>query len=271
VIHPTAIIHPKARLDSTVEVGPYAIINENVQIGPNCIIGPHVVIDGVTTIGARNRFHAGCVIGDAPQDLKYRNEPTRLRIGDENVFREHVTAHRSTKPDEETVIGSNNFLMANAHVGHNCVVGNHVIFANGVLLGGHVTVQDRAFLSGNCMVHQFARVGMLVMMQGGAAVSQDVPPFTIASGINGICGLNIVGLRRAGFTSEERLELKRLYHVLFRSGKNFREAVNEAMNVFSSRPSKIVLEFVSSAKRGVCPDVGARAGRSTEDAKEDSD
>src|SRR5688572_21337989 len=136
MIHPTAIIHPKAILHAPVRVGPYAVIDEGVELGADCIVGPHVYLTGWTTIGARNHFHAGCVIGDAPQDLKYSNEPTRLRIGDGNVFREHVTVHRSNKAAEETVIGSNNFFMANAHVAHNCLVGDHAILANGALLGG---------------------------------------------------------------------------------------------------------------------------------------
>jgi len=258
MIHPTAIIHPKAKLDSTVRVGPHAVIDESVSLGPHCIVGPHVYITGVTAIGAHNQFHAGCVIGDAPQDLKYDGAPTRLRIGDHNVFREHFTVHRATKPDGETVIGSNNFLMAHAHVAHNCVIGDHVILVNGALLAGHAEVQDRAFISGNCLVHQFARVGTLAMMQGGAAVSQDVPPFTIAAHQgNAICGLNSVGLRRAGFNSEQRLELKRLYHALFRSGKNLRAALDEARGEFSGAAAKAMLDFVASAKRGVCYDVGA--------------
>ncbi|HLZ54804.1 MAG TPA: acyl-[acyl-carrier-protein]--UDP-N-acetylglucosamine O-acyltransferase, partial [Verrucomicrobiae bacterium] len=154
MIHPTAIIHPKAKLDSTVRVGPYAVIDEGVELGAGCVVGPHVYLTGLTTIGTGNQFHAGCVIGDAPQDLKYQGEPTRLRIGDHNVFREHVTVHRSTKADAETIIGSHNFLMASTHVAHNCVMGDHVIMANGAVLGGHAEVQDRAFLSGNCCVHQ---------------------------------------------------------------------------------------------------------------------
>ncbi len=209
MIHPTAIVHPKAKLDSTVQVGPYAVIDEGVELGANCVVGPHVYLTGLTTIGSNNQFHAGCVIGDAPQDLKYQNEPTRLRIGDHNVFREHFTAHRSTKVDAETVIGSHNFFMANAHVAHNCIIGNHVIMANGALLGGHAEVQDRAFISGNCCVHQFCRVGTLALMQGNSTISKDLPPFTVALRVNKICGLNSVGLRRAGFTTEQRLELKK--------------------------------------------------------------
>ncbi len=205
MIHPTAVVHPLARLDATVSVGPYTVIDEHVVVGPDCRIGPHVYLTGHTTIGARNCFHANCVIGDAPQDLKYTGEPTRLRIGDHNVFREHVTVHRSNKLAEDTVIGSHGFFMAHCHVGHNSRIGDHVILANGALLGGHVTVDDRAFISGNCLVHQFTRVGTLALMQGGAAISKDLPPFTVARGDNGICGLNVVGLRRTGYTADQRL------------------------------------------------------------------
>jgi len=259
MIHPTAVIHPKAQLDSTVIVGPYAVIEEGVTIGPHCRIGPHAHLTGRTTIGAHNQLHAGCVVGDAPQDLKYKGEPTRLRIGDHNVFREHVTIHRSATLSEDTVVGSNNFLMAHSHVGHNVVLGDHVIMANGALLGGCVTVGDRAFISGNCLVHQFVRVGALAIMQGGSAISKDLPPFTIARGDNGICGLNVVGLRRAGFTGEQRLELKQLYHALFRGGQNLGAACAAARKHFSSEHARLLLDFVATAKRGVCRDTGSSA------------
>jgi UDP-N-acetylglucosamine acyltransferase len=261
MIHPTAVIHPKAKLDATVRVGPGAVIDEKVEIGPGCIIGPHVYITGVTTIGARNDFHAGCVIGDAPQDLKYDGKPTALRIGDKNVFREHFTVHRSTRVGEETLIGSNNFMMQHSHVAHNCVVGDHVILAGGALLAGHAVVQDRAFISGNCLVHQFIRVGTLAMMQGGAAISKDLPPFTVGLGVNQMCGLNVVGLRRAGFTAEQRLELKAAYRALFRSGRNLRAALAETKSRYSDGPARTLVEFVTAAKRGVCADVGASNGQ----------
>ena len=264
MIHPTANIHPGAKLDATVQVGPFVVIDGGVELGANCVVGPHVYLTGLTTIGVGNQFHSGCVIGDAPQDLKYQNEPTRLRIGDNNVFREHVTVHRSTKLDAETNVGSHNFFMAHSHVAHNCTIGDHVILANGALLGGHAAVQDRAFVSGNCLVHQFTRVGTLALMQGGAAISQDLPPFTIAQRENEICGLNVVGLRRAGFTAEQRLELKRLYHLLFRGGKNLRAALAEARKDFSSAPAKVLLDFIAGAKRGVCADAGRAAAENDE-------
>jgi UDP-N-acetylglucosamine acyltransferase len=259
MIHPTAIVHPQAKLDATASIGPFAVIDEGVELGARCVVGPHVYLTGGTKIGVNNRFHAGCVIGDAPQDLKYRGAPTRLCIGDDNVFREHVTIHRSNQPETNTVIGSRNYLMQHSHVAHNCVIGNDVILAGGALLAGHVTVQDRAFLSGNCLVHQFTRVGKLAMMQGGAAISKDLPPFCVALRDNEMCGLNVVGLRRAGFSPEQRLELKRLYHQLFRGGKNLRDALAEAQKKFNSDAAKILVEFVAEAKRGLCADVGRAA------------
>jgi UDP-N-acetylglucosamine acyltransferase len=265
MIHPTAIIHPQAKLGANVRVGAYAVIDADVELGADCVVGPQVYLTGVTKIGAGNQFHAGSVIGDAPQDLKYQDEPTRLNIGGNNVFREHVTVHRSNKLAEATVIGSNNLLMAGSHVAHNCVVGNHVILANGALLGGHATVQDRAFISGNALVHQFCRVGTLAIMQGGSAISKDLPPFTVARGDNGICGLNTVGLRRAGFSAAERLELKKLYHALFRGGKLLRSALAEAEGKFTSPGAKIMLDFIAAAKRGVCADTGVNNGGSDDE------
>ena len=258
MIHSTAIVHPKTKLDPSVQVGPYALIDEGVEVGPNCVIGPQVYVTGLTHIGAHNRFYAGCVIGEAPQDLKYSGQLTRLRIGDYNVFREHVTVHRSNQEAEATVIGSHNFLMANSHVAHNCRLGDLVILANGVLLGGHVTLSDRAFLSGNCILHQFVRVGTLALMQGGSAISKDLPPYTVACGGNSICGLNTVGLRRAGLTPAERLELKQLYRALFREGRNLRAAVANAQEKFSSAPAKVMLDFLAASKRGVLGDAGAK-------------
>lgn len=257
MIHPTAIVAAKAQLDSRVQVGPYAVIDEGVSLAAGCVVGPHAYITGQTSIGKENHFHAGCVIGDAPQDLKYDGAATRLQIGDRNHFREHVTIHRSTRPGEATIVGNGNLLMANAHVGHNSHLGDHIIIANGALLGGHVRVFDRAFISGNCLVHQFVRVGSLAMMQGGAAISKDLPPFTIARHVNELCGLNSIGLRRAGLSADERMELKRLYRALFRSGKNLRSAAEEAKPACASAAAKSLVDFVAESTRGVCVDCGA--------------
>jgi UDP-N-acetylglucosamine acyltransferase len=265
MIHPTAIVHPGAQLDASVEVGPYAVIDGEVSIGPDCRLGPYVYLTGQTTIGRGNRFYAGCVIGEAPQDVKYKDEPARLEIGEHNLFREGFTAHRSAKAGEATVIGSHNFLMVNAHVGHNVRLGSHVILANGALLAGHAEVGDRAFISGNCLVHQFTRVGTLALMQGGAKISKDLPPFAIARGANRLAGLNIIGLRRADFTSAERLELKKLYHQLFRARGKFSDALAEAQKNFSSAPARTLLDFVASSQRGLCRDFGGLEDESEAD------
>lgn len=257
MIHPTAVIDPKAQIDPNADIGPYAVIDAHVSVGPQCKIGPHVYLTGHTQIGAQNVFHAGSVIGDSPQDLKYTDEPTRLRIGDQNVFREHVTVHRSNKMAEDTVIGSHNLFMANCHIGHNSVVGNHVIIANGTLFGGHVHVDDRAFISGNCLLHQFSRVGTLALMQGGTAISKDLPPYTISRGVNHICGLNTVGLRRASFDSQQRLELRRMYHKLFRTPGRFKDILEAARHEFTSPATRVMLDFIEAAKHGVCNDTGA--------------
>jgi UDP-N-acetylglucosamine acyltransferase len=265
MIHPSAIISPGAQLDPSVEVGPFSVVDGHVSIGPGCRIGPHVYITGHTTIGPGNAFHAHSVIGDAPQDVKYKNTPTRLRIGAGNLFREGCTVHRSAKPEEDTVIGSDNFLMANSHVGHNARMGNNIILANGALLAGHAEVEDRAFISGNCLVHQFVRVGRLAIMRGGSAISQDLPPFTIVRDDNNLCGLNTIGLRRAGFSVAERTELKRLYQKLFFSGVNLSKAVAEAKQEAVSESAKHLLEFIATSKRGVCRHRGAQYGQEATD------
>ena len=252
MIHPAAVIHSRAEVDSSAIIGPYAVVDAEVVIGPGCEIGPHVYITGHTMIGANNRFHAGCVIGDAPQDLKYKGQPTVLQIGAHNIFREHVTIHRSNQVEEGTLIGNHNFFMANSHVGHNTRVGDNVIIANGALLGGHVIVEDRVFISGNCLVHQFVRIGTLALMQGGAAVSKDLPPFTVARGDNTICGLNTIGLRRAGISPAKRLELKSLYHQLFLRGLNLRATLAEARGKFTGKFATQLISFIEASKRGVC-------------------
>jgi UDP-N-acetylglucosamine acyltransferase len=261
MIHPSAIISPRAQLDSSVEVGPFSVIDAGVSLGPGCRLGPHVYLTGHTAIGPDNAFHAGCVIGGPPQDVKYKDAPTRLRVGAANLFREGATVHRSATLEEDTVVGSHNFLMVNSHLGHNVCLGDHVIVANGALLAGHVRVGDGAFISGNCLVHQFVRVGTLAIMQGGAAISQDLPPFMVARGANSLCGLNTIGLRRAGFGPAERLELKRLYQKLFLSGRNLSQALAEAQQEFLSAPARLLLEFIAASKRGVCRHRGLAYGQ----------
>ncbi|MFM1767531.1 MAG: hypothetical protein RJA22_60 [Verrucomicrobiota bacterium] len=269
--HPTAVIHPGARLDASVEVGPYAVIEEGVVLGPGCVVGPYVHLAGRVVAGARNRFHAGCVIGDAPQDLKYDGAPTEVRIGEGNTFREHVTVNRASRAGGATVIGSHNFLMASAHVGHDCTVGDHVIMANGALLGGHVQVGDRAFLSGISGAHQFVRIGTLALMQGTTAVTKDLPPYCMARDVNRLCGLNTVGLRRAGIPGPERMELRRLYHELFRGRRPWKETLVAARGEYTGAPALALLEFVAGSKRGVCADPARRRWAGAAPEAEDAD
>ena len=266
MIHPTAVIHPRAVLGAGTTVGPYATIDEHVVLGAGCAVGPHVHLTGHTTAGDGNRFHAGAVVGDAPQDFKYAGAPTRLRIGSGNVFREHVTVHRSNKLEEDTVIGDANFFMAGSHVGHNCVLGNQNILANGALVAGHAVLADRVFVSGNCLVHQFCRIGRLAMMQGGSAISKDLPPFCVARGDNGICGLNTVGLRRAGMTSDERSALRRAYHRIFRSGERLKASLEAVRAEFADQPAVIEMaDFIAASRRGITADSGRRNGRDDEE------
>jgi UDP-N-acetylglucosamine acyltransferase len=260
MIHPSAIISPGAQLDPSVEVGPFSVIDGQVSLGKGCRVGPHVYLTGRTVAGPDNCFHANCVIGGPPQDVKYKDDPTGLRIGAHNLFREGATVHRSAKPGEDTVVGSHNFLMVNSHVGHNVRLGDHVIVANGALLAGHVEVGDGAFISGNCLAHQFVRIGKLAIMQGGSAISQDLPPFMVARGGNNVCGLNTIGLRRAGVSPAERLELKRLYQKLFLSGLNLSQAVADARKEFVSASATHLLDFIAASKRGVCRHRGVAFG-----------
>jgi UDP-N-acetylglucosamine acyltransferase len=224
-----------------------------------------VYLTGRTEIGPGNVFHAHCVIGDAPQDIKYKGEATGLRIGANNIFREGATVHRSAKVGEETVIGSNNFIMVHSHIAHNVRLGDNVILANGALVAGHVVVEDRVFISGNCLVHQFVRIGTLAIMQGGSAISQDLPPYTVARGGNSICGLNTIGLKRAGIGDAERLELRRLFQKLFLSGMNLSQAVTEGRKEFKLPAAVRLLDFIEGAKRGICRHRGLAYGESEPD------
>jgi UDP-N-acetylglucosamine acyltransferase len=255
-IHPTAIVSPRAELDSTVDVGPYAIIEENVRIGAGTRVMAHAFLTGYTEIGRDNQIHPGAVIGHEPQDLKFK-PATRsyLRIGDRNIFREYCTVHRATDPESATVIGNDCFLMGMAHVGHNCVIGNQVIICNGALVAGYAHVGDRAFLSGCVLIHQFTHVGRLAMFSGGAKVSMDVPPFTLAAERNEVHALNMVGLKRACLSTAAVAELKKLFKLFYHSGLNGTQALAEASRegMFATAEAKEFTEFVRRSPNGICP------------------
>jgi UDP-N-acetylglucosamine acyltransferase len=232
------------------------IIEEHVKIGAGTRIWANAYLTGHTEIGRDNEIHMGGVIGHEPQDLKFdRSCRSYLKIGDRNVFREYCTVHRGTEPESATVIGNECYLMAAAHVGHNCVIGNNVIICNCALLGGHVHVADRAFISGGAVIHQFTHVGRLAMLSGNARISMDVPPFTLEAERNEIHALNLVGLRRMKIPREAIAELKRLYQSFYLSGVNGTQALKEASadGAYKTAEAREFIEFVRHSPNGICP------------------
>ena len=252
-IHPTAVIDPKAEIDPGADIGPYVVIEGPVKIKRGTRVMAHAYLTGWTEIGADNEIHPGAVLGDAPQDKTYMGAETYLRIGDRNIFREHVQVHRGTVAGSATVVGDDNFLMANSHVGHNCKLGNQIVIANGALLGGHVEVGNNVFISGNCVVHQFVRIGDFALMRGLSGTSRDVPPFAIVDWQHTVRGVNVVGLKRAGFDDRRIREIIEAFRVLFRKGRNLSLAVKEIEERGRAGDDvSALLEFIKSSKRGVC-------------------
>lgn len=253
-IHETAVIYPGARLGRDVEVGPYSVICENVFIGDGTKIGAHVVIEGWTTIGRECQIYHGACLGGPPQDLKYKNEKSFLFIGDQTQIREYAVIHRATGEGEETRIGSHCLIMGTTHIAHNCLIGNNVIISNSAGLAGHVVVEDRAIISGMSGVHQFVKIGRNAMIGGASKVVQDVPPFVIADGRPAkVCGLNSVGIARAGIPEDARRNLKKAYRMLFRSGMKLSEAiVAMEQELDSSEPVEHLLRFLRNVDRGIC-------------------
>jgi UDP-N-acetylglucosamine acyltransferase len=259
-IHPSALVDPRAELGNDVEIDAYAIIRAGVVLHDGVRVGPHAVITGPSDIGAGTRIFPFASIGEDAQDLKYRGEVTRLEIGERNIFRENTTVNRGTAGGGGvTRIGSDNLFMAGSHVAHDCYVGNHCVFANCAAIAGHVTVHDRAILGGFAGVHQHSRVGRCAMVGAAAMAAQDVPPFTIAQGDRArLFGLNIVGLRRAGFKLEVLQALKAAYRELFHQGMPMRIALEQVREVYADVPEVVELvEFCESSQRGICRSAGA--------------
>ncbi|HOE97004.1 MAG TPA: acyl-ACP--UDP-N-acetylglucosamine O-acyltransferase [Candidatus Sumerlaeota bacterium] len=270
IIHPTAIVDPKAQLGVDVEIGPHSIIEAGVSLGDRTRIGPLVHIQGTTTLGADNQVYTGATLGFPPQYLGFDGSPTRLVIGDRNVIREYVSIHRGLNHESETRIGDDCFLMATAHVAHDCQIGNRVILVNGVLLAGHVTVGDRANLSGNAVFHQFVRIGAMAMVSGLSWVNKDVPPFALVEGHPArVRGLNSIGMKRAGIAPAARLEIKRVLRQVNAPGRSHRENA-AALDLASLCPeARLLAEFYLDSKRGVLP--MARAGAETPGDAADAD
>jgi len=250
-IHPLAVVSPDARLGAGVTVGAFATVEDDVQLGDYCTIATGAVIKSGVTAGSHNEFCEHAVIGGAPQHTARPAQTGRVVIGDHNVFREHVTIHRALKPGTATVIGDHNYAMASAHFGHDVVMGSNCICANGAMLGGHVTVEDRAFVSGAVAVHQFCRIGRLAMVGGHARVVQDVPPYMLVDGQTGcIVGLNVVGLRRSGHTNDDIANLKAAYRTVYRRGLPWREVLESLRSEFESGPVQHLHDFLSGGTRG---------------------
>jgi UDP-N-acetylglucosamine acyltransferase len=250
-IHPTAQVDARAAIDGTVEIGPFVIVDGPVTVGARTRIMANAYLAGQTTIGCDNTIHMGAVIGHEPQDLAFSGEETVLRIGDRNVFREHCEVHRGSKPGSPTIIGDDNYLMTHAHVAHDCRIDNHVILATGATLGGHVQVADRAFISGNCVVHQFVRIGRLSIMRGLSRAPRDVPPFVILDETSTVRALNRVGLRRAGFGPQQIRDLQKAFRHLFRTRRNLRLAVSELESGLLSPEAQHLVDFIKETRRGV--------------------
>ncbi len=252
LIHPSAVIDPTAQLGRNVRVGPGAVIEAGCVIGDDCEIRAHAIITGGAQLGVGNQIGYSAVVGAEPQDLGYKGAPTRVVIGDRNILRELVTIHRGTKEGTETVLGNDNFLMAGAHVAHNCRVGNHVIIVNNVLLAGHVEVHDRAFLGGGSVVHQFTRIGELAIMRGLTRIGKDLPPYFMAVTTNRVSGLNRVGLKRSGHAPDVRRSIQEAYNTLYRSGLNISQAVEKLEKESTVPEVQKILAFIRSSKRGIC-------------------
>jgi len=249
-IHSTASISPRAQLADGVRVGPYAVIEDEVIIGNGCEIGAHAMVKRFTTLGARNRVFEHATLGGEPQDVKFKGEASRLVIGDDNLIREYVTIHRASGEGAATLVGSRNFLMVGVHIAHNCVVGDDNTFANGVALAGHIMAEDHIFLSSNVGAHQFVRIGRYAMVGGKSKIVQDVLPYFMTDGNPPrVRGLNIVGLRRAGFPPDARLALKRAYQLLFRTRLPLADALKQ-LEQADDEHIRYLVNFIRASVRG---------------------
>ncbi len=250
-IHPLAVVSPEARLGAGVTIAAFATVEADVELGDHCRIGSGAVVKSGVTAGCHNEFAEHVVIGGAPQHAARPEHVGRVVVGDHNVFREFVTVHRSLKPGTATVVGNHNYVMAGVHFGHDVTVGSNCIFANNGLLGGHATVEDRAFVSGAVAVHQFCRIGRLAMVGGHARVVQDVPPYMLIDGHSGcVCGLNVVGLRRSGHTAADITELKDAYRVIYRRGLTWKQVLETLHADFGSGPVAHLRDFLGCGTRG---------------------
>jgi UDP-N-acetylglucosamine acyltransferase len=252
LVHPSAVIGPEVQLTAGVEIGPFCVLDGRVRLASGCRLLAHVTILGDSELGEGNILHPNVVIGDEPQDVSYTGGRRRVLIGNRNIFREGVTVHRGSEEGKVTVIGDDNFFMQNAHVAHDCRVGHGTIIAGGALLAGWVVVGDGALVSGNCVVHQFVRLGRYSMMRGLSRTSRDLPPFCLMDGTHTVRAINSVGLHRAGFSAAQIRSLRNAFAILFRGPQNLKIALErlEQQGPLSPEVAEMV-EFIRSSKRGV--------------------
>jgi UDP-N-acetylglucosamine acyltransferase len=266
-IHSTALVGSGVRLGENVEIGAYAIVEDGVVIGDDCTIQAHAILTNRVSLGARNFVGYGAVIGSAPQDFDHNQTiSSEVSIGDDNTFREYVTIHRGTKEGSATQVGNHNLLMGGVHVGHNVRIGDRNVMANNCLLAGYVNVGDDVVLGGGAVFHQNIRVGAMAMIRGGTAWSKDIPPYTVGAIINTVCGLNAVGMRRKGVGSAARADVKRAYNLVYRSGLNISQAIEESRESEWEVESSLFLRFVEEkSRRGLCSARGGVRGVSQAD------
>ena len=253
VIAPTARVHPEAWIGPQTVVGEFCVIESDVRIGAGCRLEPYVYIKRWTTLGDRNEISAGTVLGTDPLDRAFTGERSYLRIGNDNKIREHYTISRGTQPESVTEIGDGNYIMTSGHIAHNCKIGNETVICSCSLVAGYVEIEDQAFISGGIGIHQYSKIGRLAMIAGGTRVNRDVPPFFMYSGLYvQPVGLNLVGLKRAGFEEAEISTLKKAYQILFRSGLKLEEALRRIETEIPTEHTLHLVRFIRASERGIC-------------------
>ena len=262
IIAPTARVHPDAVIGPKTRIGEYCVIEPDVTIGARCLLEPYVYVKRWTTMGDDNEISAGTALGTDPLDKAFTGERSYLSIGNQNKIREHYTISRGTKPETETRIGNGNYIMTSGHIAHNCIIGDNTVIASCALVAGYVEVESQAFISGGVVVHQYSKIGKLAMIGGNTRVNRDVPPFLLCSGFDvEAMGLNLVGLRRAGFKLDQIRELKKAYRLLFRSGLKLDQALARVDAELAGTEVQTLTSFIRRSERGICRERGNRSVR----------
>jgi UDP-N-acetylglucosamine acyltransferase len=250
---PTARVHPDAQIGPQCVIGEYCVIENDVSIGAFCLLEPYVYVQRWTSMGERNEISAGTVLGTDPLDKNFTGERSYLRIGSRNKIREHYTISRGTQPESVTEVGNDNYIMTSGHIAHNCNVGNNTVIASCSLVAGHAEIEDQAFISGGVVIHQYSKIGRLAMIGGNTRVNSDVPPFFMYTDFNVAAkGLNLVGLRRAGFTNDQIAALKTAYRILYRSNLKLEQALERIETELNTEHTRHLVNFIRKSKRGIC-------------------